>query len=97
MDPSEVLGVAPGASSAEVRRAFAAAVRLVHPDAGGHGGDAGERLGRLIEARDRLLAPMANGLAPAPTLLERARYWERVAQIFARRMIAAHLARRDED
>jgi hypothetical protein len=68
VDPHRLLGVAPGASADEVRRAFAGAVRAAHPDtaqrhagrdtAQSHtvGGSAG-RLAALMVARDELLRP----------------------------------------
>jgi curved DNA-binding protein CbpA len=62
MDPHDELGVARGASIEEIRRAFAAAVRSVHPDGGGRA-DA-ERLRRLIEARDQLLGRPGSPSAP---------------------------------
>lgn len=73
MDAWEVLGVRPGATADEVRRAFAAAVRAVHPDAGGDHRQAADRLAGLVEARDRLLAPtLTSGAAGPPrTRLER--------------------------
>jgi hypothetical protein len=65
MDPHDELGVARGASADEIRRTFAAAVRRVHPDAGGGAGDV-DRLRRLIDARDQLLIRLTGqGSAPA--------------------------------
>lgn len=55
MDPFELLGVAPGASPGEVRRAFAARARAVHPDVAGERAGAAEDLARLVLARDILL------------------------------------------
>jgi len=55
VEPTEVLGVAPGASSAEIRRAFAAGARAVHPDVVGARSGAAEELAGLVMARDVLL------------------------------------------
>ncbi len=61
MDAYQLLGVEVGASPAQVRRAYATAVRRVHPDGGGPAADAPLRLAELTVARDTLLA-----LATAP-------------------------------
>jgi hypothetical protein len=63
VDAWDLLGLHPGAAPAEVRRAFAAAVRAVHPDAGGDEQFAAERLAALVAARDRLLS--SEGHVPA--------------------------------
>ncbi len=71
MDAWDLLGLQPGAGPAEVRRAFAAAVRAVHPDAGGDEQFAAERLAALVAARDLLLSgegdvPAARMSSPVP-------------------------------
>ena len=87
VDPFAVLGVHPDASPAEIRRAFADAVRAAHPDAGGPAATASDRLAELIQARDAALripgaavpgaAVLGAGVAgaavaaPRPTGLER--------------------------
>ena len=67
VEPSEVLGVAPGAPPEEIRRAFAARARAVHPDVVGVRYGAGEELAGLVMARDALL-----GRATAPSRCEAA-------------------------
>lgn len=68
MDPHDELGVGRGATADEIKRAFAAAIRRVHPDAGGGYPDAAEHIRRLVEARDQLLNRIARpqGADPAP-------------------------------
>ena len=51
-DPHRVLGVAPGADAAEIRRAYRALVKQVHPDV--EGGDA-QRFACVQEAYAQLL------------------------------------------
>jgi hypothetical protein len=53
-DPHRVLGVTPGAEPAEIRRAYRALAKTVHPDV--EGGDAA-RFAALQEAYETLLAP----------------------------------------
>jgi hypothetical protein len=69
MDPHDELGISRGATADEVRRAFAAAIRRVHPDAGGGYPDAAEHIRRLVEARDQLLSRISRpaGADPAVT------------------------------
>jgi DnaJ-class molecular chaperone len=55
-DPHAVLGVEPGASRAEVRRAYRRRALEVHPDIPGSGDDATGTMARLNHARDELLA-----------------------------------------
>lgn len=75
MEPAEVLGVAADAAPEDVRRAFVARVRALHPDLVGPHPRAAEELGAVVAARDALLgrggrptagpAPMARGGRPA--------------------------------
>lgn len=68
VEPTEVLGVAPGAPPEEIRRAFAARARAVHPDVVGARSGAAEELARLVMARDVLLgrAMVSAGHEAAP-------------------------------
>jgi molecular chaperone DnaJ len=52
-DPYAVLGLAPGATAADVRRAYLRRARLVHPDVAG--AEATSRMAELNHARDELL------------------------------------------
>jgi molecular chaperone DnaJ len=54
IDPYATLGVTPGASRAEVRRAYRRRALAIHPDIAG--AEATEEMARLNEARDRLAA-----------------------------------------
>jgi len=63
LDPYELLGLTPGASPDEVRRAYRRAARQLHPDAPGGGNAALFRL--VTEAYERLTAP--GGPPPPPT------------------------------
>ncbi len=53
-DPHALLGVEPGATSAEIRRAYRRRALEVHPDVAGQ--DATADMAALNDARDRLLA-----------------------------------------
>lgn len=54
VDPSAVLGVAPGASRADIRRAYRQLALAMHPDVAGH--EATAEMAQLNTARDDLLA-----------------------------------------
>ncbi len=96
MDPFDVLGVRPGASHAEVRRAFGTAVREAHPDAGGPEAEAAERLARLIEARDRLLGTSRRTTVTTPvTIYHQPRGLEWVVAAITRGVLAARRTRRN--
>ena len=58
--PEDVLGVAPGATEEELRRALRRWVRLHHPDVGG---DTAE-FDRGVRAYEHLLRRRRNGVAP---------------------------------
>ena len=60
-DPYAVLGLAPGATAADVQRAYRRRARLLHPDVAGEGGTS--RMAELNLARDAVLAQLrpANG------------------------------------
>ena len=62
-DPHRVLGLAPGANEAEIRSAYRALVKEVHPDV--EGGDA-RRFARVQEAYAQLLE-RADDPRPQPT------------------------------
>jgi molecular chaperone DnaJ len=53
-DPYAVLGLAPGATAADVQRAYRRRARLLHPDIAGEGGTM--RMAELNLARDTVLA-----------------------------------------
>ena len=63
-DPYRVLGVEPGASQAEVRRAYRARARFWHPDTNPRP-DAPEHLDRVVDAYRRLIQH-ADRTAPPP-------------------------------
>jgi molecular chaperone DnaJ len=54
-DPFAVLGVAPGASRSEVRRAYRRRAMAIHPDVAPGGDDATAAMAELNAARDHLL------------------------------------------
>lgn len=54
VDPYTTLGLTPGASRAEVRRAYRKRALAIHPDIAG--ADATEEMARLNEAHDQLAA-----------------------------------------
>ena len=56
-DPYAVLGLAPGATAVDVRRAYLRRARLLHPDVAGP--EATTRMAELNHARDVLLARLA--------------------------------------
>jgi molecular chaperone DnaJ len=53
-DPYSILGLAPGATAADVQRAYRRRARLLHPDIAGEG--ATTRMAELNLARDTVLA-----------------------------------------
>jgi molecular chaperone DnaJ len=55
-DPYAVLGLAPGATVADVQRAYRRRARLLHPDIAGEQGTA--RMAELNLARDTVLAQL---------------------------------------
>lgn len=57
MDPYAVLGVARDASEAEIRRAYLARARQVHPDVSGDDPQAAERMRRVNQAWELLSDP----------------------------------------
>ena len=61
-DPYAVLGLEPGATRAEVRRAYRRRAKAIHPDVA-DGADATGEMARLNRARDQLLAKAAPGRA----------------------------------
>lgn len=67
-DAAALLGVAPGASSSEIKRAWRAAVRVTHPDrVDGQARRAAEHLAAVLnEARDVLLAVAGTRPGPVP-------------------------------
>lgn len=64
-DPYRVLGVAPGASAAEIRGAYRRLVRAHHPDAGGPARGAGDRLAAVVAARRALEPALRRRETPA--------------------------------
>ncbi len=60
----ELLGVEPGASRAEIRRAYRRRALKVHPDVAGR--DTTAEMAALNEARDQLLAPTPGRRARDP-------------------------------
>lgn len=62
-DAYGVLGVAPGASRTEIRRAYRRRALEVHPDLAGSGSTA--EMAALNDARDLLLGPVPGGAAEA--------------------------------
>jgi molecular chaperone DnaJ len=56
VDPHAVLGVDPGASRAEVRRAYRMRAMAIHPDTSPDPAGATEAMAELNRARDELLA-----------------------------------------
>lgn len=64
-DPYATLGVEPGASAADIRRAYRRRALEVHPDIAGT--DTTDQMADLNEARDRLLAEASEqGSGPKP-------------------------------
>ena len=63
-DPYQVLGVEPGASRAEVRRAYRDRARSWHPDTNPRP-DAPEHLARVVDAYRRLIQQDADRTDPA--------------------------------
>jgi curved DNA-binding protein CbpA len=55
-DPYAVLGLAPGATAADVQRAYRRRARLLHPDIAGEG--ATTRMAELNVARDAVLSEL---------------------------------------
>ena len=67
MDPYAVLGVARDASEAEIRRAYLARARQVHPDVSGDDPQAAERMRRVNQAWELLSDPgFRSGTVRAP-------------------------------
>ena len=69
-DPNELLGIAPGASEEEIRKAFRRKAKTVHPDVS-DAPDAAEQFTRLKAAHDLLIERLSNPLAPTPEDLYR--------------------------
>ena len=69
-DPNELLGIAPGSSEDEIRRAFRRKAKTVHPDVS-DAPDAAQQFTRLKAAHDLLLERLSNPLAPTPEDLYR--------------------------
>ena len=64
-DPHELLGITPGSSEEEIRRAFRRKAKTVHPDVS-DAPDAAEQFKRLNEAHDLLIERLSNPQAPTP-------------------------------
>ncbi|WP_084725857.1 J domain-containing protein [Streptacidiphilus melanogenes] len=64
-DPYRVLGVEPGARQAEVRRAYRARAKSLHPDTNPRP-DAPDHLARVVDAYRRLIQQDADRTAPPP-------------------------------
>jgi DnaJ domain len=62
-DPYAALGLAPGATKADVRRAYRRRALSVHPDVTGT--DSTEEMTRLNDARDELLSTGSSGRRPS--------------------------------
>lgn len=69
-DPNELLGISPGSSEEEIRKAFRRKAKLVHPDVS-DAPDAAEQFTRLKAAYDLLLERLTNPSAPTPDDLYR--------------------------
>ncbi|HEV8489326.1 MAG TPA: J domain-containing protein [Candidatus Limnocylindrales bacterium] len=63
VDPHRVLGLAPGASAAEIKRAYRRLAKAFHPDAAGEA--AIPRFLAIQAAYDQLMGPMRSGGSPA--------------------------------
>jgi preprotein translocase subunit Sec63 len=57
-DPHAVLGLSPGATAADVRRAYLRRARVIHPDVAGP--QATSRMAELNHARDELMRRIAH-------------------------------------
>lgn len=67
-----ILAVAPDATRHEIDAAFRRAIRVAHPDRGGHA----DRVQLLLDARSRLQQPTAaDTTGPAPLLVVPAPTW----------------------
>lgn len=69
-DPNELLGIEPGSSEEEIRRAFRRKAKTVHPDVS-DAPDAAEQFKRLKAAHDLLIERRADPSAPTPVDLYR--------------------------
>ena len=69
-DPNELLGIAPGSSEDEIRKAFRRKAKTVHPDVS-DAPDAAEQFTRVKAAHDLLIERLSNPLAPTPEELYR--------------------------
>ncbi len=69
-DPNELLGIAPGSSEDDIRKAFRRKAKSVHPDVS-DAPDAAEQFTRLKAAHDLLIARLNDPLAPTPEDLYR--------------------------
>ena len=69
-DPNELLGIAPGSSEDEIRKAFRRKAKTVHPDVS-DAPDAAEQFTRLKAAHDLLIERLNDPLAPTPEDLYR--------------------------
>jgi hypothetical protein len=69
-DPNELLGVAPGASEDDIRKAFRRRAKIVHPDVS-DAPDAAEQFIRLQAAHDLLIDRLTLPDTPAPESLYR--------------------------
>jgi len=69
-DPNELLGIAPGSSEDEIRKAFRRKAKTVHPDVS-DAPDAAEQFTRVKAAHDLLIERLSNPLAPTPEDLYR--------------------------
>ena len=69
-DPNELLGIAPGSSENEIRKAFRRKAKTVHPDVS-DAPDAAEQFTRVKAAHDLLIERLSNPLAPTPEDLYR--------------------------
>lgn len=93
-DPNELLGIAPGSSEDEIRRAFRRKAKTVHPDVS-DAPDAAEQFTRLKAAHDLLIERLNDPLAPTPEDLYRPA--QEISQEEQELILQAHRRKREAE